>query len=112
MIKAFALLTPKPGHSREQFQSHWREIHATLVQRVPGLRRFVQSHQLPATYRDGEPEPLFDGVAELWWRDRAAFDSYWGAPTLRDEFSGDTPQFMNVESSVGLLAEEVRVVWP
>ena len=28
----------------EAFQRHWREVHGPLGARVPGLRRYVQSH--------------------------------------------------------------------
>jgi len=39
MIKSFGLLPKKPGLSDEQFHRHWREIHAPLALRLPGLRR-------------------------------------------------------------------------
>jgi uncharacterized protein (TIGR02118 family) len=32
--------------------------------RLPGVRRYVQSHALPSAYRKGEP--VYDGIAEVW----------------------------------------------
>ena len=41
-----------------------------MVTELPGVRRYVQSHTRPAAYRDGEP--IYDGIAELWFDDTEA----------------------------------------
>jgi uncharacterized protein (TIGR02118 family) len=74
VIKTIGLLTRKPGMTHEQFMKHWVEIHAPLAHAVPGLRRYVQSHILEQPTRPDIPTADIDvdGVAELWYDDRAA----------------------------------------
>jgi len=72
MIKSISLLVRKPGMTHEQFMKHWVEIHAPLALKVPGLRRYVQSHIVEDRKRPDVP-PLdveIDGIAELWYDDR------------------------------------------
>lgn len=70
MVKVVAIVKRKPGMTVEAFQEHWRTGHATVVSKLPGLRRYVQSHTLPSGYRKGEP--VWDGIAELWFDDTDA----------------------------------------
>ena len=72
MIKSVSLLVRKAGMTHEQFMKHWEEIHAPLALKVPGLRRYVQSHIVEDRKRPDVP-PLdveIDGIAELWYDDR------------------------------------------
>ena len=68
MIKSLSLLTRKPGMTHEQFVKHWLEVHGPLARKVPGLRRYVQSHILEERTRPDIPstDVEIDGVAELW----------------------------------------------
>ncbi len=72
MIKSLSLLTRKPGMTHEQFVKHWLEVHGPLARKVPGLRRYVQSHILEERTRPDIPstDVEIDGVAELWYDDR------------------------------------------
>ena len=74
MIKSVSFLTRKAGMSHEQFVKHWLEIHGPLALKVPGVRRYVQSHILEERKRPDIPshEIEVDGVAELWYDDRDA----------------------------------------
>ena len=64
MVKVITFLKRKPGMRAEEFQHHWRERHPAVVTRLPGVRRYVQSHTLPSAY--GAGEPIYDGIAEVW----------------------------------------------
>jgi uncharacterized protein (TIGR02118 family) len=81
MIKITALLIRRPELTHEQFMHHWVEVHAPLVDALPGLRRYVQSHILG---EQAVPVPTtgvaLDGIAELWFDDRAAFDQAFASP--------------------------------
>ncbi|MEQ8663250.1 MAG: EthD domain-containing protein [Gammaproteobacteria bacterium] len=70
MLKLVSVLNRHPGLAVEAFQDHWLNIHGPLVARLPGLRRYVQSHTLLSGYRKGAPAA--DGIAELWFDDSAA----------------------------------------
>ena len=65
MVKVVAFFKRKPGTAVEDFQNYWRTTHAEVVKKLPGLRRYVQSHTLVSGYKKGEP--VYDGTAELWY---------------------------------------------
>jgi len=85
MIKSLSLLTRRPELSHEQFMRHWVEIHAPLAHAVPGLRRYVQNHIQGERTRPDIPttEVAIDGVAELWYDDRAAMDRANASPEAK-----------------------------
>ena len=76
VIKSIGLLTRKAGLTHEEFVRHWFEIHAPLAHAVPGVRRYVQSHILAERTRPDIPatDVEIDGIAELWYDDRAAME--------------------------------------
>jgi uncharacterized protein (TIGR02118 family) len=67
MIKLVYCFARRPGLSFEEFDRYWRDVHAPIGSRIPGVRRFVQS----VTIRDSRDafEPTFDGMVELWFDD-------------------------------------------
>jgi len=77
MLKLIMCVRRLPELSREQFDYHWREVHAPLVRRyqtVLGIRRYVQSVPLDNLRMQtaiqagrGTLSADFDGCAELWW---------------------------------------------
>jgi uncharacterized protein (TIGR02118 family) len=85
MIKSLSLLTRKPELTHEQFMRHWVEIHAPLAHGVPGVRRYVQNHIRDEPTRPDIPttEVAVDGVAELWFDDRAAMDRANASPEAK-----------------------------
>ncbi|MDH4110459.1 MAG: EthD family reductase [Gammaproteobacteria bacterium] len=71
MIAAITLLRRKPGLSPAEFQAYWRRQHAAVIEALPGIERYTQSHPLDA--RTAAPAADWDGVAELWARDSQVF---------------------------------------
>ena len=51
MDKVITLLKRRPDLSVEAFQEHWRTRQGPLLAKLPGLRRYVQSHALLQGYR-------------------------------------------------------------
>jgi uncharacterized protein (TIGR02118 family) len=76
VIKSISLLTRKDGSTHDEFVRHWLDVHAPLAHAVPGVRRYVQSHILEVRTRPDIPETglEIDGIAELWYDDRAAME--------------------------------------
>ena len=68
MFKAVILLTRAEGMSRQEFRSWWLEQHAPLARQLPGVRRLVFN------VVDNE-DASCDGVSELWFDSREAFDA-------------------------------------
>lgn len=81
MLKLTFCLRRLPSLSLAQFQDYWLNKHGPLVRRLQpalGMVRYVQVHRLDGELGEGmrkvrnAPEP-YDGIAELWWQDEAAF---------------------------------------
>ena len=64
MAKVIFILQRRPGTTREQCLDYWAgKHHASIVSKIPGLRRWVQNHVASAP---AEPAAC-DGVGELWF---------------------------------------------
>ena len=123
MVKLIFALRRAPHLSREAFQRYWRDQHAPLVERhgeALGIRRYVQVHTLdhPANAllraSRGAP-PEYDGVAELWWPDRAAFDAALATPAAQQagaELLADERRFIDLARSPLWIGEELEVIAP
>ena len=85
MIKSVGLLTRRDGLTREDFVKHWLEVHAPLAHAVPGVRRYVQSHIVEERTRPDIPTTavVIDGIAELWYDDRAAMERANASPEAK-----------------------------
>ncbi|HYM16855.1 MAG TPA: EthD domain-containing protein [Dehalococcoidia bacterium] len=81
MVKLIYCISKKPELSVEEFQRYWREIHAPIAGRIPGLRRYVQCHVLPELY--DRRAPAFDGAAELWFDDLDAMRAAMASPEVQ-----------------------------
>ena len=85
MIRLVFMLRRKPETSLAGFQDYWRNRHGPLVASYAtdlDIFRYVQNHTLDDPLNDalikargGDMEPAYDGVAELWWENEAAFAS-------------------------------------
>jgi uncharacterized protein (TIGR02118 family) len=121
MLKLTFCLHRLPGLSREEFQRYWRETHGPLVRRhaaALGIARYVQVHarhdDLGSALRAsrGGPEP-YDGVAELWWRDRAAFEAALATPEAQRAGAAllaDEKRFIDLARSPLWIGEEHEVI--
>lgn len=110
LTKAIFLLRRRPDMTVAQFQDYWITGHAPQIPRDAGILRYVQCHQVPESYADGEPP--YDGVAELSFADDAAFLAYWTSPRIQAIFGADAPRFLDGAHCTAFLAEENRVRWP
>jgi uncharacterized protein (TIGR02118 family) len=98
---------PRPGLAREEALRAW-ERHADLVERVPGLRRYVQNHAVAPP--DGSDSP-FAGLGEAWFDDaesaRSALESPEWAAVIED-----AKTFVDFNSVVATWAEPLVVREP
>jgi len=70
MVKSVVFFKRKAGIPVDEFQAYWRTRHPDVVLKLPGVRRYVQSHTLTSIY--AKREPVYDGIAELWADDLGA----------------------------------------
>ncbi|HYB43961.1 MAG TPA: EthD domain-containing protein [Candidatus Methylomirabilis sp.] len=106
MVKALSFFKRKAGMSVEAFQGYWRSKHPEVVVKLPGLRRYVQSHTLLSGY--GKGEPVYDGIAELWFDDTGAMRAFAGSETYA-AVRADEERFIE-RSSMGLIITEEHVI--
>ncbi len=105
MVKTITFIKRKPGMSVEDFGQYWREKHARIVTKLPGLRRYVQCHTIPSGYRNGEP--AYDGVAEVWFDSTDAMRE--GSRTAEYRaIRADEPNFIDL-TKIGFVITEERV---
>jgi uncharacterized protein (TIGR02118 family) len=70
--------------SREDFERHWREVHAPLAKSVPGISRYVQWHIQAAHARPEQDIGVqVDGIAEVWYENRAAMERAWASEEMQ-----------------------------
>lgn len=103
MIKAVTIIKRKPGMRVESFQTYWRNEHAEVVKRLPGIRAYVQSHPLPAGYRKGGL--VCDGIAEVWADDTEAFREM-SASDAYAEVVADEAKFIDRATMGFILCDE------
>jgi uncharacterized protein (TIGR02118 family) len=102
MVKAIYLIKRNPKMGLEAFRKHWLTTHAQLALKVQGLRKYVQSHTIDSGYKKGDP--IFDGIAEVWYDDTDAMRRIAQTPEAR-AVNADT-EFMDMKVSGMLLAHE------
>ena len=121
MIKVVYCLRRRADLSPEAFQRYWRDNHAPLVRRhreALRIERYVQTHtdsgeltrRLGAFRGSGQP---FDGVAEIWYADRAALEAVGATSEGRAasrELIEDERRFVDLTTSCIWVAEEEEVI--
>ncbi len=106
MVKVITFIKRKPGMPVEEFQGYWRTRHPEVVTRLPGVRRYVQSHTLLSAYQRGNP--AYDGIAEVWADDTAALRAMTQSPG-HSELQADEARFID-RTSMGVIITEDHVV--
>ena len=106
MINAVTLLRRKPNLSVDEFQRHWQTEHASIITRLPGVQRYVQSHPICDYYQDRDP--VYDGIAELWAEDSQAFRDI-AASEVYAEVQTDEKKFLD-RAAIALVLTDEHVI--
>ena len=91
-----------------EFHRYWTEVHGPLAAKIPQMRRYVQSHLRPSAYRGGR-QPLYDGVAQVWFDDTDAMR----ASALTPEYKAvreDEPNFIDQQPLEVIITRERIVI--
>jgi uncharacterized protein (TIGR02118 family) len=106
MIKGVFLVKRKPSMLRAEFKRHWKEVHAPLALKLPGLRRYVQSHTVDEAYEWAEPR--WDGVAHLYFDDAEAAERAMVSEVYIKESGPDVEKFIG--ASTGFWVQEHHIL--
>jgi uncharacterized protein (TIGR02118 family) len=106
MVKALSFFKRRAGMSVDDFQAYWRGRHPDVVTKLPGVRRYVQSQTRPAAYKDREP--VYDGIAEVWFDDTAAMHALRGTAQVA-AVQADEAGFID-RSTMGLIITDDHVI--
>lgn len=120
MIKTVMCIRRKPGLSREEFEHHWKNIHAPLIRELKQdlrILRYVQSNanedRVSGALRSQRNGPeKFDGIGQAWFASLADLIEAGRDPasaraleTLRQ----DEMRFIDLENSPMFVVEEDTV---
>ena len=105
MIKMVFLVHRRSDMNAEEFSRYWRENHAPISAKLPGLRKYIQNHAIAAP--DGNPPP-YDGFAELWFDDLDALEQAMASPEGQAVVA-DTENFIDLERMLTFGVNEVAV---
>jgi uncharacterized protein (TIGR02118 family) len=105
VIKLMTTVCKRQDWTDEQFFAYWRERHSPLVERLPGLRRYVVNM---AQVHPDRPATVH-GFAELW------FDSLEDAAAAIASPEGvaareDVAVFSDPERNQGVFVDEVVLI--
>lgn len=104
MIKRMSFGKRRAGMTLEDFHDYWLNVHAPIVARTPGIRRYVIS----TTTTEGlRYTPAYDGLAEIWFDDLAALEAAEASPEWQAART-DGPNFLGAAAS--LVATEVPMI--
>src|SRR5215210_270580 len=99
--------------SAEAFHRYWKEVHAPLVAKLPGLIRYFQHHVVSVPREGGARDDApINGILETWWESQEALLKAQNSAELKnvltDEkvFTGSSDHFMHTL----LVTETVEVV--
>jgi len=96
MFRVVYFLYRRSDLTHEEFVNHWWHTHVPLVRQFPGLIRYQIA---PVTGSPDDVPPDVDGVAELYYESREAFER---AQTSRQMEIAlrDTPNFTRLVTAV------------
>jgi len=107
-VKLIFQLKRKAGWSLADARKYWLEVHGPIVKKLPGLRRYVQSHLIDAAYTYAEPK--WEGVAQLWVDDAAAMQRLLDSKEFKEGAWPDGEKFLDLTIARSFVAEEHRVI--
>jgi uncharacterized protein (TIGR02118 family) len=107
-VKVMFLAKRKTGMEVAEFRYYWLYRHAVIVANTPRIIGYQQCHTVDELYNDGEP--LYDGVAELWWTDVEAFEEAWRSRAMQVEQAVDLAQFIDLDNTPGMMVREAEII--
>lgn len=112
MFKAIALLTRKPGLTREEFIDYYETNHAPLiVETFPQIIEYRRNFlDLTQVLRAGDtPDPHFDVMTEMWFHDAAGYNDMLATharPEIGNRIRADEANFIDQTTIIQFVVDE------
>ena len=113
MLKVIALLTRKPGMSRNAFIVYCESMHVPLVSRLfPQILDYRRNYvELAGAFvAPGAAPPDFDSISEIWFRNRDDYDAMLAAhanPSIGSQIDRDEENFLDRSKTRFFMVEEL-----
>lgn len=105
MAKVIFVVQRRADLTRQECLRAWSgEQHISIVEKLPGLRKWTQNHVTSAP-----GEPACDGIGELWFGSDQALDAALNSPEMAAAVD-DAKTFLDMERTGLIVVEELTLV--
>ena len=105
MTKSIFMLYRRPDMNGDQFREYWKNTHAQIVAKMPGLKKYVQNYALATK----EGEPPVAGIAEVYFDSVEAMQEALSSPEGEAAIT-DLQNFTDAEKTATVVVDEVEVI--
>lgn len=102
MLHVFYFIRRRASLGEAEFHRYWKDVHGPIVKRIAALKRYVQLHRVPFPNQNSP----YDGAAEVWLENEAAFGDVLADPAYRDGALADEPNFIDMSCTEWLTTED------
>lgn len=106
MLKFMVVIYRRPDLSLEQFRRHLEQVHAPLVKKLPGVRKYLQNYAVSDLKRK---HPGWDAIVEVYFDSREAMEAAWATPEGAAS-DADLPLFADLARTTWSVVEEVTLL--
>ena len=106
MVKAMFVVTRVPGMSHDEFVRYWRDVHAPIAKKIPGLRKYNIN---PASAGGDGGEAPFDGIAELSFDSVESYQDGFASPEGQAT-TEDAAKFIDMSKIKAVVTEEISII--
>jgi uncharacterized protein (TIGR02118 family) len=107
MIKMIGTAYKRDDFTTEEFFRYWRDVHAPITAKAPGIRGYVVSEVVRKFHGDLD----VDGFVELWWDSEEALDEAMGSPEEETAWN-DLPNYAKPTGTFWIAKEHVYIPPP
>ncbi|MFD9679720.1 EthD domain-containing protein [Rhodococcus sp. NPDC059969] len=112
MFKVIALLTRKPGLTRDEFVDYYENNHAPLItETFPQIIEYRRNFpDLTQVLRTGDtPDPQFDVITEMWFSDKSGYEDMLAThaqPEVGNRIRADESNFLDQTRIIQFVVDE------
>jgi uncharacterized protein (TIGR02118 family) len=116
MIKLSVLCPRKKGLTLQEFEDHWKNVHAPLFSSQPEVKQYVKKYiQVHSTGEhldnpEFPPVSYFDGIAEIWFDSMADIPKVFSGENFKTKIAPDEEKFIDRENIQWIYATENPVI--